>query len=59
MTAIAVGLMVVVTAVVIYTVWPGWLDSRAIAGQLGSCLILGGAGLFSALLGTWWKLNGW
>ena len=59
MTVIVAGLMLILTAIVLYAVWPAWVDSRAIAGQLGSCLIMGGFGLCSAVLGTWWKLNGW
>ena len=53
MTAIVAGIMVIVTAAVMYPFWP----DRAFAGPLWSSLIMGGAGLFAVLLGVWWKLN--
>ena len=54
MTAIAVGLMAIITAAVLYPFWP----DTAVLGPLWSSIVMGGIGIFSILLGAWWKLGG-
>ena len=45
------GLMLLVTAALMYAVWPDWVASRAILTRLGATLLMGGAGIITAALG--------
>ena len=54
MTAIAVGVTAIISAVVLYPFWP----DTAVLGPLWSSVVMGGVGISSILLGTWWKLSG-
>ncbi len=52
---IGAGLLLIVTAAIIYWIWPDWMAERAVAGRLGSLLIMGGGGLFTSLLGAYMR----
>ena len=54
MTAIAVGVSMIIVAAVLYPFWP----DTAVLGPLWSSVVMGGIGMFSILLGAWWKLSG-
>ena len=54
MIAIAVGVMVIISAAVLYPFWP----DTAVLGPLWSSVVMGSVGISSILLGTWWKLSG-
>ena len=50
---IGAGLLIIVTAAIIYWVWPDWMAQRAVAGRLGSLLIMGGGGALMSLMGLY------
>ena len=54
---IGAGLLIIVTAAIIYWIWPDWMAQRAVAGRLGSLLIMGGGGAFMSLLGAYMAAN--
>jgi len=45
--------LLIITAAIIYWIWPDWMAQRAVAGRLGSLLIMGGGGAFMSLLGAY------
>ena len=53
MTAIVVGVLVIITAAVLYPFWP----DTAPLGPLWSSIAMAGMGVFSIVIGAWWKLN--
>ena len=54
---IGAGLLLVLTAAIIYWIWPDWMAQRAVAGRLGSLLIMGGGGAFISVLGAFVAAN--
>ena len=53
MTAIIVGVLVIVTAGILYPFWP----DTAPLGPFWSSVVMCGMGFFAILLGAWWKLS--
>ena len=56
-TMLTAGVMIIITAAIIYWIWPDWMATRAVAGRLGSLLIMGGGGAFISWLGIWLVVN--
>ena len=54
---IGAGILLIITAAIIYWFWPDWMAQRAIAGRLGSLLIMGGGGASISLLGAYMAAN--
>ena len=54
-TLIAAGILTIITTALLYWFWPEWIAQRAIAGRLGSLLIMGGCGLFVSVLGAYMR----
>lgn len=52
------GVMLVITAVVMYLVWPDWIDSRAALTRLGSALLMVFTGFATSALGILLVANG-
>ena len=50
---IVVGLSMIITGGVLYPFWP----DTAVLGPLWSSVVMAGIGLFTALVGAWWKLQ--
>ena len=50
---IGAGILLIITAAVIYWIWPDWMAERAVAGRLGSLLIMGGGGLLTSVFGAY------
>ena len=50
--------MLVITAVVMYMVWPDWIDSRAVLTRLGSALLMVFTGFATSALGILLVANG-
>lgn len=50
---IGAGIMLIITAAIIYWIWPDWMAERAVAGRLGSLLIMGGGGLLTSVFGAY------
>ena len=50
---IGAGILLITTAAIIYWIWPDWMAQRAVAGRLGSLLIMGGGGLITSMLGAY------
>ncbi len=54
---ILAGVMIVVTAAIIYWIWPEWMAHRASADRPGNFLIMGGGGALMSLLGVFVTTN--
>ena len=55
---IVAGVMVVITAAIMYTLWPDWADSRAMLTRLGSAALMGFTGFAAFALGILLVANG-
>lgn len=54
---IGAGILLIITAAIIYWLWPEWMAQRSVTGRLGSLLIMGGGGAFASLLGAYLAAN--
>ena len=52
------GVMLIITAVVMYVIWPDWIDNRAVLTRLSSALLMGFAGFATSALGILLVANG-
>ena len=49
------GILLIVTAALIYWIWPDWMAERSVTGRLGFLLAMGGVGLITSLLGAYMR----
>ena len=47
------GVLLIITAAVLYAVWPDWMAARVITSRLTFGLTMGLAGMFMSMLGAY------
>ena len=52
---IGAGILLIVTAALLYWIWPDWMAERSVTGRLGFLLAMGGIGLITSLLGAYMR----
>ena len=51
------GVLLIITAVVLYVVWPEWMEARVITSRLTFGLTMGIAGMLMSMLGAYMVSN--
>ena len=52
---IGAGILLIITAALIYWIWPDWMAARSVTGRPGFLLVMGGGGLITSLLGAYMR----